>query len=110
MKDDIPEEAKAQAERFENAQQDYLRFAKNLRALIDLHNPEGLPTSLLPKETRSLCREFETSLNHVNKQEAEFAKKCEAITGVISGGALDLDSARSEILGRVTRIRERTGC
>lgn len=76
-----------------------------------LEMQRGLKTHADPvkgvKDLTQFGGEYLKALNHVARQEVEVEKQRDFIRGVLQGGALDLDSARAEILGRVARIRER---
>ncbi len=74
-----------------------------MRAALSNH-PEPLKGV---KELTQFGGEYLKALNIIGKQEADLEKQCTSIRGVLRGGALDLEAARNEILGRVARIRER---
>lgn len=109
MSDKIPEGAEAAAKRYAEAQEYYAHFGRNLKALIDRMNPDHVPPPKLPKDSKTTCREYENMLVYVTLREAEFAKKCETITGVVTGGALNLSEAHDEILGRIACFKTETG-
>jgi hypothetical protein len=110
MTDDIPEGVKAQAERTRRAQKTFEHFASNMEGMVNRVKPEAVSIEELPKDYRKTCSEYLDALRRANEEEAKLATECENFRGVIQGGALDLEDARTEILGRVARIRERTGC
>ena len=59
------------------------------------------------KELTQFGGEYLKALNQVARHEVEIGKQRSVIRGVLQGGALDLGSARDEVLGRIARIRER---
>jgi len=108
MTEDIPEGLKAQAKRLGFAQENYARLAENLLSMI--HRLGGdLTAGDLPTNVSKLMCHYEAALIHANKQEAEYAKQFESISGVIEGGAYDTKDAKAEILGRIAGLRQRRG-
>lgn len=107
MTDDIPEGVKTQFDRTRRARETFEKFATDLEAVINGINPGGLAVFDLPKDIQSICANFKKTLKLANEEESELAKQCQAFSGVIQGGALDLEAARTEIIGRVARLRER---
>jgi len=76
-----------------------------------LEMQRGLKTHADPvkgvKELTQFGGEYLKALNQVARQEVEIGKQRGIIRGVLQGGALDLEGARAEVLGRVARLRER---
>ena len=59
------------------------------------------------KRVKSANNEYCQALNDLSRIERELGKHSSAIRGVLQGGALDLDAARTEVLERIARFRER---
>ncbi len=109
MTDTFPEGLQAAADRVQRARENFARFSMNLERDIERLESGDVSPKALGKDPKVTGRQYEAALTYLHEQEAEFVKQCEAITGVINGDALDLAEAKQEILGRVTRLRERSG-
>jgi len=105
----LPEGVKAQVERTERVRETFEKIAKNFEAIATVLNPDAKAAEALAKEFQSGYRACLNALMRANEEEAKLATECENISGVIQGGALDLEDARDEILGRIARLRERSG-
>jgi hypothetical protein len=66
----------------------------------------------LPKDRatalNALVRDYQKASLQVTEYEIALGKRRETILGSFGGGAIDLAEAKSEILGRIARIRERS--
>jgi hypothetical protein len=109
MTEYIPEGVEAQVERTRRAQQTFKKIAENFEALAERLDPEVAPTAVLPRDFQATHREYLKALNKANEEEAKLATQYEKFNGVIQGGALDLAEAKTEILKRSARMRERRG-
>lgn len=90
----------------EQARQIYFKFKEQFLRMQDGLGEHPEPLKAV-KEITTFGAEYLKALNNLTKQEVDLGKQRNAIRGVLQGGALDLEAARAEILGRVARIRER---
>ena len=83
---------------------DHLKAALNvaLKKLDAMDQPKDRASSLV-----GLTRDYHKASLQVTEYEVALGKRRETILGSFGGGAIDLETARSEILGRVARIRKR---
>lgn len=84
---------------------DSLKVALNraMKQLDAQDQPKDRATAL-----NALVRDYQKASLQVTEYEIALGKRRETILGSFGGGAIDLDEARAEILGRVARIRERS--
>ncbi len=89
----------------EQARLIYFRFKEQILKLQEGLGEHPEPAKAV-KEITVFGAEYLKALNNLTRQEVDLGKQRNAIRGVLQGGALDLDAARAEILGRIARIRE----
>jgi hypothetical protein len=83
---------------------DNLKAALNvaLAKLDAFDEPQDRANSLA-----GLSRDYQKAALQVTEYEIALGKRRETILGTFGGGAIDVDAARSEILGRIARFRDR---